>query len=570
MFFGKLQELGQEMYRLERFGGLNRREDCGPWEYAEGQNLSARRYPLLAPRQGREILTRLDNPQGLLGKESLAWVDGGCLYYGGVRVEGLALSAAGPKTMVSMGAYILIFPDKVYVNTADLTDFGELENRTEAEKAVCSLCFRDGSPIQPGHVGAQAPEAPAEGMYWLDTGENLTLRRFSVTWLEVAGVCVKLEAPGIGLGFSQFDGVQISGLEGLYAQKLNGSAVLEAVGENFVVIAGLLPAAAESPVAIARTVPPMDFVTECGNRLWGCRYGFTGGRTVNEIYGCALGDFKNWNRFQGLSTDSYVASRGADGCFTGAITYQGSPLFFREGCIERVYPDAGGAHAITVNNCRGVEKGSENSLAIVDGLLFYKSPADICSYDGSLPRCRSAALGEGKFRHAVAGSFGGRYYVSMTDEQGDRGIYTYDLSHDLWHQESGQAVCFARAGDELVMLDGENRIVSLTRQGQEAVQWHLVTGRMGLGLPAGKYLRRVQTELTLAPGAELTLSVSYNDSEEFTCLRRIENGGELRTLTVPVMPKRCRFLRLRLEGRGDCTLHAVTQVLSDGSDVTWL
>lgn len=573
MFFGKLQELRQTRHRSEGFGGLNRREDCGAYEYARGENLSSRRYPLLTSRAPRKVLTQTEAPQGLLGRQTLLWVDGGEVWCGGSRVEGLVLStlpAMCPKTMVAMGAYVVIFPDKVYVNTDDLTDFGNLENRTSAQSAVCSLCFRDGTAIEPGWVGDQAPSEPAEGMYWLDTGETLTLRRFSVTWTEVAGVYVKLEAPGIGLGFSRFDGVQISGLEGLYAQKLNGSTVLEEVGENFLVIPGILPATAESPVAIARTVPQMDFVTECGNRLWGCRYGFTNGRTVNEIYACALGDFKNWNRFQGLSTDSYAASRGADGCFTGAITYQGSPLFFREGCIERVYPDAGGAHAITVNNCRGVEKGSEKSLAIVDGLLFYKSPADICSYDGSQPRCRSAALGEGRFRDAAAGSFGSRYYVSMTDEQGQRDIYTYDLSCDLWHKESGQAVCFARAGGQLVMLDDRNRIVSLTEPGEETVCWSLVTGRMGTGLPEGKYLRRVQAEVSLAPGAKLRLSVSYDDSERFLLLRELENHGGLRTFRIPVMPGRCRFFRLRLEGQGEFTLHALTTVLEEGSEVPWL
>ena len=64
----------------------------------------------------------------------------------------------------------------------------------------------------------------------------------------------------------------------------------------------------------------------------------TDGKAVNEIYASKLGDFKNWNCYAGRSTDSYVATRGSDGPFTGAADYLGSPLFFRartasSGCI---------------------------------------------------------------------------------------------------------------------------------------------------------------------------------------------------------------------------------------------
>ena len=78
---------------------------------------------------------------------------------------------------------------------------------------------------------------------------------------------------------------------------------------------------------------------ECGNRLWGCKYGLVDGETVNEIYASKLGDFKNWNCFAGLSTDSYAAARGSDGPFTGAADYLGQPRFSSRrtvwsGCIR--------------------------------------------------------------------------------------------------------------------------------------------------------------------------------------------------------------------------------------------
>ena len=52
-----------------------------------------------------------------------------------------------------------------------------------------------------------------------------------------------------------------------------------------------------------------------------------------------LGDFRNWQCFMGLSTDSYYGNLGTDGKFTGAITHMGYPLFFKENCLHKVYGD---------------------------------------------------------------------------------------------------------------------------------------------------------------------------------------------------------------------------------------
>ena len=92
--------------------------------------------------------------------------------------------------------------------------------------------------------------------------------------------------------------------------------------------------------------------TGCG----GCKYGIVDGQAVNEIYACALGDFRNWNSFAGLSTDSYAAARGSDGPFTGAAACMGGVVFFKESCMERIYPAAGGGHQIVTVPCSGVRK----------------------------------------------------------------------------------------------------------------------------------------------------------------------------------------------------------------------
>ena len=173
--------------------------------------------------------------------------------------------------------------------------------------------------------------------------------------MSIPTVYVKLEANGIGTGFKKADGVQVSGLQGPeQVKKLNGSHVLQDVGDNHIVIIGIVDEDASQStgtVKAARRVPKMDYVTESGNRLWGCRYGVSDGKTVNELYCCKLGDFKNWECYQGVATDSWRASCGSDGRFTGAATLADSPIFFKEDCFHRVYPSASGAHQVVVQKC---------------------------------------------------------------------------------------------------------------------------------------------------------------------------------------------------------------------------
>ncbi len=86
-----------------------------------------------------------------------------------------------------------------------------------------------------------------------------------------------------------------------------------------------------APVKLERRVPDLDFVTEQGNRVWGCS------RKENSIYACALGDPTNWYSYRGIASDSYAVSVGSDGAFTGAASCLGYLLFFKENCIHKLY-----------------------------------------------------------------------------------------------------------------------------------------------------------------------------------------------------------------------------------------
>lgn len=289
MYFPKLTAPAQRRVTVDRFLGLDRRAGSAMGCFQNMENLWSGGYPALETRPARGEAAVLSKPNGLTCRDALVWVDGTALYVGGEKT-GLALSD-GEKQLVNMGAYLLIWPDRKYINTQDLSDFGSMENRNvTAGEVTTSLCRSGGEELGDYAAGAAAPDAPEAGSLWLDTSdaEPVMKRYDGSVWLDVENVCTKISAAGIGRGFAAGDGVTVEGCE---AQALNGLHVLDAAGDDWIAV----PAATAkvgsqtAEVTAARRVPDMDFVVEQGNRLWGCKYGIVDGRPVNEIYASKLG-----------------------------------------------------------------------------------------------------------------------------------------------------------------------------------------------------------------------------------------------------------------------------------------
>ena len=568
MFFNALRVLSQSRRTVSCFFGLDRQGRDGSFLHME--NLCADGYPALQTRPFRAIEAQLARPNGLAARDALVWVDGNTLYVGG-KAAGLVLSDS-PKQLVSMGAYLLIFPDKKWVNTADLSEFGSMENTVTTTGTVrFSLCRADGTDYEDYLVSDTAPADAGSGTLWLDTSAAPTLKqRGESEWVAVTDTCIKLSAAGIGIGFAAGDGVTVTGCS---EETLNGSHVLRFVSDNVLVVDGIISGegSQSGAVTVRRTVPDMDFVTECGNRLWGCRYGVVDGRAVNEIYASKLGDFKNFHCFEGLSTDSYAASRGSDGVFTGCCSYLGYPLFFKEHCIEKVYPAANGAHQIITLECTGVQRGSHRSLQAVDGTLYYHGIGGVYAFDGSLPVPVADTLPYEGGSDAVGGAWQGRYYLSLRDSGGAQHLLVYDARRRLWHREDGTcAVGFACRGSDLYCLREDGALLSLRggAEDEDHFTWCAETGELGQDMPQHKYLTRMAINAQPAAGGCITAYVSYDQGRTWHRQGQLFGRGFLQDSLLYLQPRRCSHLRLKLEGEGACTVHSISAVYGKGSDVT--
>ena len=595
MRYPKLRELETSRKIVDTFKGYNHNLRIGDGEFFDMKNMTSDYYPVLSPRKKRGVYASATSPQGMIAKDSLCYVDGTEFVIDGYRVDmGLSTNIEDcPKKLVSMGAYVIILPDKKYINTADLTDFGNIEAQVQTNAPVSfNLCKLTGDDYVADYSQSDEPADPENMTLWVDTSTvPNSLKQWSETsgmWVTIGTTYVKISSAGIGVPFEKYDGITITGLKDTVLHDnvsgneiedtselaaLEGSAVVWEKGDNYIVVVGILDASRTitESITISRKMPHMDFIVESKNRLWGCRYGENiNGEVVNEIYASKLGDFKNWNCFMGLSTDSYAVSVGTDGQFTGAITHLGYPLFFKETVLHKVYGDYPANIQVQDTACRGVQRGCDRSLAIVNEILYYKARSGVCAYDGSLPVEMSYAFGETRYDNAVGGSHGNKYYICMQDTADDYHVFVYDTAKSIWHREDDlQVDAFCSCGDEMYCING-TQILTMLGSGEletEPVEWMVETGEIGITSPDMKYISRLTVRMSLAEGSEVRIYAMYDFSDEWDLLWSMR-GTSLRSFSIPIRPKRCDYMKLRIEGEGVAKIYSITKTIEQGSELS--
>lgn len=562
------------------------------------KNMTSNYFPILSPRNKRGIVKTFTNPQGILDKEDMWWIDDRVLYKNGeaVTLEGVTLTEDAPKTMEKMGAYIIIMPDKVWVNTNakdDKIECGYMEHKVSVKNISVSICEATGKVIEWHDAEYYKTHTPQDNDYQMSVNSDgkPSLKIYSATtgiWMTVASTYVQIEAEGIGKGFSKEDGIRISGVltdkmgalknilindEGENLHSTNTYIVDKT--DNAITIPGIYRNAvdegedySELELTIERKVPDLEFITECNNRLWGCS------KDGHELYCCKLGDVKNWNYFGGTSIDSWAATIGSDGKFTGAITYLGYPMFFKEDCIIKISVSSVGAHQTKETRCRGVQGGSHRSLAILNEVLYYKSSTGICGYNGSIPYSISGEFGDVKYYDAVSGTIGDKYYISMCDAKGIYTMFAYDSRNGIWCKEDNtKVVSFCKNKDELYYLDAkDNTMKSIggtllfdSKKAERDVDWYVESGIIGYSSPDNKYVGRINLRITLEFGTNVDFFLQYDSSGEWEHKFNMSGTGT-RTFSIPIIPKRCDHFRYKITGKGGCKIHSVTKETEQGSD----
>lgn len=611
MHLPTLTEINSTREIVDEFRGLNRMPRPADNEFAEMNNLTSDFYPLLSPRNARGIredFKNLSNFQGAFEyNNELYHVDNGKIYKGNTVIDGFTLSKdKGIKKFVKMGAYVIILPDKKYINMSDHFYKGDIENVTtnrdfESGYAPFEItpCDKNGDAITTNIIDGESTDTSnaKDGDYAYDL-LNAQLVRWSEKsgmWIGESSTYVKISSPNVNLaeGFSKGDGVNIIGFEGFISnifstslkeaetnaiRSLSGAHIIKNTDRSGgIVIDGCIPQAirvgfndgpysySSMQIIFERKMPDMDYIISSGNRLWGCKFSPDGDPAVNEIYASKLGDFKQWNCFEGLSTDSYVASLGVDGEFTGAVEYGGQPMFFKRNSVTKVYGLYPAQFQVQTSSTQGVT--SPNSIAIVDNILFYVSKGGVWAYNGTTPTDISQVLGGFNETDCKAASYRHKYYLATKE-----GMYVYDTLKGLWHKESltdcGEEIVEMQTFADDVALITNNTVewLKTTTNTAKGVKWMAETGIISLYTPDQKYMSRLNIRMSLAIGSQARISAQYDSMGGWENICTLK-GVRVQSMTVPIKPKRCDHFKLRIEGVGDAKIYSIVKTIEQGSDI---
>lgn len=557
-----------------QFDGYNHTKSCSDGQIYDMKNISSRAFPYLRPIRSRSAFGHSCN-HALFAHNALGWVNDNHLFYDNRLIGEVENS---PKTIVTMGNRIIIWPDKLVLN-ASYKVLGLYDSLNSIKAAV-------ENPKEGDAYGALPGDLPAEifvwnGRDWVSNGPELQPMGNKATFVNVkfkSGTYHEVEADANTMeflenvenkGFKVGDGVTISGctkhpennktaiireIEGNQIRFYENAFVLD--GED-----GLTDYTEPGIITMSRDIPDLDVICSIGNRLWGAK--------GDTIYASKLGDPQNFNVFDGLTDDSWFQSTGTAGDFTGAVAYLGYPIFFKEQKIFKIFGANAENYEFSQSATMGVKQGASRSLAIAGEVLFYLSPNGLVSYTGGLPESAAAPFGEVGYANAVCGSDGRRLYASMGRETGERELFCLDTETGILTKEDDLAAadwcCFS--GVLYALEETGNAVVVNADNGESCPDSYVEFGAFLEGTMNRKGTNRLQMRIVADEGAEIRVLVHYDfDASGIWHEEEVLTATRRQSFSFPIRLKRCDSYQIKIEGHGYWEVQALAREFYVGSD----
>lgn len=326
------------------------------------------------------------------------------------------------------------------------------------------------------------------------------------------------------------------------------------------------------PFSVKKKLPPMDFICEKDNRLWGVSNaqkneivsdGGTATFTSRAIYASALGDPTAWYTFDGLDTDSYQVAVGSEGDFTGICSFDGAVCCWKEHRLHKVFGSYPSEYYMHDYKIEGVAAGSSRSMTIVNETLYYNGATGVYAYSGGVPTLIGYELGE-TLTDAAGGTDGNRWYLSGVRENDETEVLVYDLTHRTWMREDdAYAEAFALVGGALyALVNGE--VVRMERGDDEALEWSAELVTFTETETRHKYYQRVVLRLDMSAGSSVTVQVREDKGEWRTVLDADAEANVLKNVSLPV--RRCDRFDVRVSGVGKVLIRDLTREFIMGSE----
>lgn len=547
---------GAAAWTCAAFSGIDRRPGAGPGALYDCAGLRADGFPALRSadftKQKTDTARRCRVGAYRYGPGADDWLffdhDGAALTAAyGAMAAGTVITVSGTGVPTAQAVCVpfqdrlLVFPWHLAFRTdvrgftddrAGLTGVAEGDVYADAAGANCYV-YRGGGWVADGpvmerlDVAVQRSVTFQDGTFAGESAEANTIYSQGAAWAD---------------WFAVGDAVTVSGAadagnnKTLVVREIDG-AYLRFYEHSFTVTQ------TAQTVTLSRRVPELDFVCANENRVWGC--------AGQHIRASKLGDYRNFDVFDGLESDSWAVDVLEGGDFTACVSFMGYPVFFKRGAVYKVYGSRPGNFEVLGSACTGALNAE--TLAVAGETLFYLSARGVMAYSGGIPVPVSAPLGSlvTGAEDAFGASDGRRYLFSYRDKT----VFAYDTETGQWLSETYPTAlagaCRGLAGAVFLSADGYRCGVlgsgTALPDGFTAALRAADLGELTAKYPARLWLR-------MANEKAVTVAAAY-DGGSWETLCTLAAGAE-RVVAVPTPLRRCSRFALRFTGSGAWTLHA--------------
>ena len=184
-----------------------------------------------------------------------------------------------------------------------------------------------------------------------------------------------------------------------------------------------------------------------------------------------------------------------------------------------------------------------DSIASVDGVLYWASPKGIVRYSGGVPIVISQQIDIDTSGICKAGTDGRKYYV-----YDGKKVFVYDTYYQMWHIEDNKSTkMFYNHINDLYAVydDGIYKIDS----GSEAVEWEFETKDYTFGSKERKNLSKLWLRADMPKNSRLEVYVKQNGGEWQRVAVKTAEKDEMFDFKLRV--KKCDSFALKFKGKGD-------------------
>ena len=531
---------GMNDYLPERLAATLRRQvvrTAEPGGVRVGQTGAIAQMVNLSPRCTAALATRLPRgvfmaPYGSGTPHGMAFFDGR-LYFArgdrlyctadGVTVHDLGAVSNTDKVFFVFGDRLYLFPDKLYAERG-----GAMPRSAELDTGVIEKVEFSGST-------ATLPE----GMSWKS------------------------------LGFAEGDGLRVVNADDAEPAPA-GDYRLTALHGRVATVVGAFPAVYCSNARFLRTVPNLERVCVCGDRV----YGICGREVYISAAGSAM-DF--YSRGDGDGRGPAILRADTEGNFTACASFMGYVVCFKADRICKLMGTRSDSFGLQDTAAVGIPTHLADTLCEVGGALWYCADGGVYRYRGQQPE-RIAPSGGRQLMGGCGGTDGHSYYLATETLDGVWQQYLYEPDGGRWYAEDDiRSVGMICRDGFLWILDEDGYVWQTASDGRMAAtsfDERSVTGPVAASvtllpdygyMPDGCRPTGIFIRATAEAGATMEVLADYADGRAGkdadgtapVVLGRFAGRMTDRLLRIPLSPRLCDGMRLQLRMKGGWVIHEI-------------